>query len=143
MKKPYTIISYCVIIAVTSILVACSGRGSEWKSLRVQATAYNSVISQTDSLPNLAAWGDILEPGMNCIAVSSDLIDMGLGYNTQVKIEGLRGIYVVKDKMNSKYSNKIDIFMGKDIDKAMEWGNKDVTIQYRVKKDVDRKSENR
>ena len=65
-----------------------------WKSLEVDVSAYNSVPSQTDRLPNLAAWGDTLKPGMKCIAVSRDLIGMGLDHDTQVRIHGLEGIYV-------------------------------------------------
>ena len=48
-------------------------------------------------------------------------------------------IYLVKDKMNRRYSNKIDIFMGKDVTKAKKWGNKKLMIQYRVKKAKDKK----
>ncbi len=108
--------------------------GYEWKSIPVKASAYNSVRGQTDGRPNLAAWGDTLVPGMKCIAVSRDLIPLGLKHNTQVKIEGLEGIYLVKDKMNRRYRNKIDIFMGKNIDSAKAWGNKKLTIQYRIEK---------
>lgn len=139
MKKPVALISYLFIVAVSSILGACSENDYEWKSIVVDVSAYNSVISQTDDNPNLAAWGDTLLPGMKCIAISRDLIAMGLDQNTQVKIEGLNGIYLVKDKMNSKYTNKIDIYMGTDIAKAKEWGIKRLTIQYRVKKVVDKK----
>ncbi len=107
----------------------------EWTSLKVTVSAYNSVRSQTDSLHNLAAWGDTLKPGMRCIAVSRDLLTKGLTYNTPVKIEGLEGTYLVKDKMHYRWRNKIDIYMGTDVKSAREWGRKKLTISYPVKSD--------
>ena len=107
-----------------------------WKKLRVTATAYNSFPSQTSKIhPGITAWGDSLYPGMKIIAVSKDLIPLGLEYNTQVKIKGDSSIYLVKDKMHSKWKNRIDIYMGEDKEKALNWGRKKITIHYRVKKD--------
>ena len=94
------------------------------------ATAFTSSRSETDSTPNITAWGDRLKPGMKCIAVSRDLIKLGLKHNTKVKIEGLDGEYIVLDKMNKRWKKKIDIYMGKDRKKALEWGKKKVTIQW-------------
>jgi len=106
-----------------------------WKSREVSVSAYNSTIAQTDGLPTLAAWSDTLVPGMKAVAVSRDLIALGLDHNTQVKIEGFDGIFLVKDKMAKRMKNKIDIYMGDDIEKAREWGTKKLMIQFRVKKD--------
>jgi len=106
-----------------------SGEG-ELRTRRVTATAYNSLPGQTDSRPNEAAWGDTLEPGMKAIAVSSDLLAMGLTRNTHVKIKGLPGTYRVLDRMPSRWSNKIDIYMGKDRRKALEWGRRTVEISW-------------
>lgn len=106
-----------------------------WKSIEVTVSAYNSTLAQTDGQPNLAAWGDTLVPGMKAIAVSRDLIRLGLDHNTQVKIEGLQGIYLVKDKMHQRWRKKIDLYMGTNIKKAKQWGRKTVQIQYRVKKE--------
>lgn len=106
-----------------------------WKSRQVSVSAYNSTIAQTDGLPTLAAWSDTLVPGMKAIAVSRDLIALGLDHNTQVKIEGLHGVFLVKDKMAPRMKNKIDIYMGNDIEQAMEWGTKKLKIQFRVKRD--------
>lgn len=107
-----------------------------WNTIEVTASAYNSVASQTDYHPALAAWGDTLKPGMKCIAVSRDLIDKGLDYNTQVKIEGFEGIYLVKDKMHYRWRNRIDIYMGTDVKRARQWGRKKLSIQYALKKDT-------
>ncbi|MBT8285902.1 MAG: 3D domain-containing protein [Flavobacteriaceae bacterium] len=119
------------------ISLTLNGCGEEkekwtWSSMEVTATAYNSLASQTNALANVAAWGDTLSPGMKCIAVSRDLLKKGLTYNTPVKIEGFEGVYLVKDKMNKRWENRIDIYMGNDVEKAREWGRKKVTIQYGI-----------
>ncbi|RNL69257.1 hypothetical protein ED312_22275 [Sinomicrobium pectinilyticum] len=100
-------------------------------TLEVTAMAYNSVKSQTGTGgPAVTAWGDKLEPGMKSIAVSRDLIKMGLDHNTEVKIEGLDGVYIVKDKMNRRWRKKIDIYMGQDVKAARRWGKRKVTITF-------------
>ena len=104
---------------------------ARWDTLEVKASAYNSVIAQTK--PNdatTAAWGDQLVPGMKAIAVSRDLIALGLTHNTRVKIEGMEGVFLVKDKMHPRWTKKIDIYMGEDIQKALIWGVRTVTIYY-------------
>ncbi|PSW19313.1 hypothetical protein C9I98_13170 [Photobacterium sanctipauli] len=98
------------------------------QTLKVTATAYNSVRAQTNANPTIAAWGDRLKPGMKVIAVSRDLLSMGLKHGSRVKISGLPGEYVVLDKMNKRWSKKIDIYMGKDIQAARNWGRRSVTI---------------
>lgn len=104
-----------------------------WDSLTVTASAYNSLRYQTGpGNPNVTAWGDSIAPGMKIIAVSRDLIRKGLDHNTPVKIEGFEGIYVVKDKMHYRWKNKIDIYMGEDVQRAKKWGRKKVNIQYLV-----------
>ena len=105
-----------------------------WKELSVKASAYNSLRYQTSSNPSIAAWGDSLKPGMKCIAVSRDLIKLGLKHNTPVKIEGLDSIYLVKDKMHRRKKNQIDVYMGIDVQKAKEWGVKRLKIYYGVLK---------
>lgn len=104
-----------------------------WKSVEVTASAYNSVSYQTSNQPNIGAWGDTLKPGMKCIAVSRDLLSMGIDHDTKVKITGLDGIYLVKDKMNLRWKRKIDIYMGENIKKAKNWGAKKVTMQYALR----------
>ena len=106
-----------------------------WKELTVKVTAYNSLAYQTSPNPDIAAWGDSLKPGMKCIAVSRDLLRLGLKHNTPIKIEGFDSIYLVNDKMHRRKRNQIDIYMGKDVKKAKEWGVKRLKIQYGVLKD--------
>jgi len=101
------------------------------KRLKVTATAYTSHVGQTDSTPNIAAWGDRLKPGMKAIAVSRDLLNVyGLKHKQKVRIKGLKGEYVVLDKMNKRWSKKIDIYMGKDKRKAFQWGRRKVEIYW-------------
>jgi len=103
-----------------------------WKPLKVTATAYNSLSYQTNNNPHITAFGDSLKPGLKYIAVSRDLLALGLTHNTPVKIEGLEGVYLVKDKMHYRWKNKIDIYMGTDVKAAKLWGRKKVNIKYGV-----------
>ncbi|GAA4936869.1 3D domain-containing protein [Algibacter agarivorans] len=106
--------------------------GYIWDSIDVTASAYNSLAYQTDSDPNITAFGDSLKPGFKYIAVSRDLLRLGLKHNIPVKIEGLEGIYFVKDKMHSRWTKRIDIYMGIDVKAAKQWGRKRVCIDYGI-----------
>jgi 3D (Asp-Asp-Asp) domain-containing protein len=111
-------------------LVACTAE-SDVQSMEVTATAYTMRESETKKgNVGLTAWGDQLEPGMQTIAVSRDLIGLGLDHETPVRIEGLDGTFVVRDKMNRRWEEKIDIFMGTDVEQAREWGKREVTIYW-------------
>ena len=113
----------------TLVLLPSAALAGE-RTLVVAASAYNSVVRQTNDQPRLTAWGDRLVPGMRAIAVSRDLIKMGLGHGVVVRIDGLSGEYVVRDKMAARWKKKIDIYMGDDVQAAKEWGNRKVTIHW-------------
>lgn len=115
--------------AAVVALVGC-GPSGERVELRVTATAYNSLPGQTWGDHTEAAWGDRLEPGMRAIAVSRDLIPLGLGQGVKVRIEGLSGEYVVMDKMAARFKKRIDIYMGDDFKAARKWGRKKVRIWF-------------
>ena len=101
------------------------------RKLRVVATAYTSHRSQTDSTPFLAAWNNRIRPGMKIIAVSPDLIrKYGITNGVRVKIGGLPGTYVVRDKMNPRLHNHIDIYMGTDRRRALRWGRRRVVLYW-------------
>ncbi len=86
------------------------------QELQVTATAYNSVSAQTDTKPNLGAWGDEILPGMPVLAVSEDLVELGLERaHEDVRVEGFEEEFVVLDKMHRRWSKKIDIYMGTDV----------------------------
>jgi 3D (Asp-Asp-Asp) domain-containing protein len=111
----------------------------DWIPLEVTATAYNSTPAQTSyEHPKITAWGDSITPGVKWIAVSRDLMRKGLRHNTMVKIDTFKGIYLVKDKMNKRWTNRIDIYMDEDIKKAREWGRRKVQIKYAVKRDTEK-----
>jgi 3D (Asp-Asp-Asp) domain-containing protein len=101
------------------------------RKLRVLATAYTSHRRETDKTPFLAAWNNRLRPGTKSIAVSRDLIEKyGIRNKQRVKISGLSGYYIVKDKMNRRFKKKIDIYMGLNRRKALKWGRRRVTIYW-------------
>ncbi len=120
----------CAAAALLLVLTACASGATQTRV--VMASAYNSVPEQTDHEPWIAAWGDRLEPGMKAIAVSRDLLDVGLTRGTRVRIEGLPGEYVVLDKMASRWRNKIDIYMAEDVRAARRWGLREVRIEWRA-----------
>jgi len=101
------------------------------RRLEVTATAYNSLPSQTANDPALTAWGDRLEPGMRALAVSRDLIGMGLDHETQVCIEGMPGLWTVRDKMARRWKRKVDLYLGTDQEAALEFGKRRLVIRWR------------
>ena len=104
--------------------------GAASQTITVTATAYTSHRDQTIGDPHLAAWGDTIKPGMKCIAVSRDLIRMGLTRDTPVRIRGLPGTYVVKDKLHRRWTKRIDIYLGMDVQAARQWGKRKVVIEW-------------
>ena len=128
---------FCLILVG---LTSCSrfyndSDDKDWDTLCVTATAYNSRAYQTDGNPSITAWGDTLKPGMNVIAISRDLMDLGIDHNSQVKIEGFDSVFVVKDKMHYRWRHRIDIYMGNDVQKAREFGRKKLNLAYIFNKD--------
>jgi len=123
------IVLYFISLTIVMSLTGCES-DQNITAMEVTATAYTSSPGETDSTPFLAAWGDTLEPGMKAIAVSRDLLKLGLSHNKKVKIEGLEGSYIILDKMNKRWKKKIDIYMGTDVEKARKWGKKKVTIYW-------------
>lgn len=100
--------------------------------LLVTATAFNSLPKQGQGNPNVGAWGDRITPGVNAVAVSEDLVSLGLTRGTRVRIEGMKNEYVVLDKMPARWKKRIDIYMGNDVKAARAWGKRDVNIYWTV-----------
>jgi len=101
------------------------------RKIRVVATAYTSHVGQTDKTPFLAAWNNRIRPGMKIIAVSPDLIRRyGLTNGVKVRLLGLPGYYVVRDKMNKRLRNHIDIYMGVNKRRALRWGRKRIVLYW-------------
>jgi len=117
---------------VVAALGACAcGTDSTERSMVVSVSAYNSVASQTNSEPTVTAWGDKLKPGMKAVAISPDLLDEGLSHGSKLRIEGLKGTYVVLDKTNSRFTKRVDVYMGLDVEAAKEFGVKQLRISWR------------
>ena len=89
----------------------------------------NATVAQTDRNQWTAAWGDKLRPGMRAVAVSRDLLALGLERGTRVEIDGLSGEYVVMDKMHRRWTRRVDLFMGKDVQRALDWGKRRMRIR--------------
>ena len=70
---------------------------------------------------------------MNAIAISRDLIDLGLDHNDEIRIQGFDSVFLIKDKMHYRWKKRVDIYMGKDIVKARNFGRKKLEIYYRKK----------
>lgn len=125
--------SHYIFILSISVISASLNAGDTpvERSMEVTATAYTMREAETKKGHiGLAAWGDQLVSGMKVIAVSRDLIPQGLTNKTKVSIDGLPGTYVVRDKMNRRWNKKIDIFMGKDVKAARQWGKRKFVIRW-------------
>ena len=89
------------------------------QSFDVTVTTYNPTRNQTDSTPNETADGTIIKPWKateyRYVALSRDLIARWGGpfeYGDYIVIEGTDGwdgVYQVRDTMNPKWTNRVDI----------------------------------
>jgi len=97
--KKYILIGLFILI----ISMGCTPRGS-LLSGKATATAYNSLWWQTDGSPWITASGTRCRYGV----VASNF----LAFGTKLKIDGFGDqIFVVEDRMNRRYTNRIDIWM--------------------------------
>lgn len=115
-------------VALVFVVLVCSSCARDEMTMEVEGTAYNALPGQTQGDPEIGAWGDKLDINIPSIAVSRDLIGIGLVHNAKVRIEGFPEYYLVRDKLNKRFTKRIDIFMGSDRDAAIEFGKKTVRI---------------
>ena len=116
------------VVLTTPAALAAGKPG--WQSMEVTATSFTLAEEETKKgNVGLTAFGDLLKPTSKAIAVSRDLLRKGLTHGTQIRIEGLPDIYTVRDKMHSRWRDKIDILFAKR-QRALNWGRQTVTIQY-------------
>ena len=88
-------------------------------SYKVTVTTYNPTREQCDNTPNITADGTTIKPwratDYRFVALSRDLISRWGGpfeYGDYIVIEGTGkwdGIYQVRDTMNPKWTNRVDI----------------------------------
>lgn len=122
------------LLIILLICFACTPEKRPQKCLNVKASAYNSVPYQTrpGTAGNITAWGDTLNDSIPSIAISRDLLDSGLTHGTLVTIEGYDEKFVVNDKMNRRYTNKVDLHLGRDVKAAREFGVKKLQICWEL-----------
>ena len=92
------------------------------RELVVSITAYSSTPDQTDDTPFITARGTYVRDGI----IAANFLPFG----TKIKIPELFGdkIFIVEDRMNSRYWHKIDIWFPERHD-ALEFGIKTAKIQ--------------
>ena len=96
------------------------------KTMYVYATAYNSLENQTDSSPCVTANGYNL-----CESDIEDTIAANfLPFGTKIRIPDYFGdrVFVVRDRMNVRYENRIDVWMKEYID-ARKFGKRYLKIE--------------
>jgi 3D (Asp-Asp-Asp) domain-containing protein len=118
----------CILLFFLALV--CSSCARDEMTMEVVGTAYNALPGQTQGDPEIGAWGDKLDVNIPSIAVSRDLIELGLVHNAKVRVDGFSGYYLVRDKLNKRFTKQIDIFMGLDRDAAIEFGKKTVRIYW-------------
>tara|TARA_R100001460_G_scaffold40385_2_gene75469 strand:- start:4 stop:351 length:348 start_codon:yes stop_codon:yes gene_type:complete len=104
----------------------------------VTATVYNAVPNQTDSTPLITASNkhiDADNPGKHrWLAVSRDLEAYGFVFGAEVCVENagsMNGIWTVEDRMNKRFTNKIDFLVDNNIVLG-KWNNVKITLnKYR------------
>ena len=102
----------------------CDNQYTNKISYKVTVTTYNPTRGQTDSTPNELADGTKIKPwratDYRYVALSRDLLDRWGGpfnYGDYIVIEGAGdrdGVYQVRDTMNPKWTNRVDILTTND-----------------------------
>ena len=102
----------------------------------VTATIYHADPRQTDSTPFITASGAHIEeccPGDHrWIAVSRDLEDLGFVFGAKVLVEGaeeMDGVWTVQDRMNKRWTNRIDFLVDTDV-RGGKWDSVKIEIIY-------------
>ena len=103
-------------------------------SILVTATIYHADPAQTDADYLTTASNKTINEadpqGHRWIAVSRDLEQHGFVFGTKVLVEGagqLDGIWTVEDRMNKRWTKRIDFLVNKDV-KGGKWNNVKITI---------------
>jgi len=89
--------------------------------LVAEVSAYTSSEDETDTSPFLTADGTNLKKVYECTVATNDH-----DFGTKLAIEDV-GVCTVHDRMNSRYTNSIDIYMGNDKQRAIEFGRRELS----------------
>jgi 3D (Asp-Asp-Asp) domain-containing protein len=92
------------------------------KTMTVTATAYSSSVDETDDTPFITAKGTYVRDGI----VAANFLPFG----TAIKIPAIYGdkIFVVEDRMNKRFSDRIDLWFPSK-QEAYQFGVKKVVIE--------------
>ena len=92
------------------------------KTYLVPSTGYSSTKDQTDESPFITAMGTNVRDGV----VAANFLPLG----TVIKIPEIFGdkVFVVEDRMNSRYTFKMDLWFPTR-EAAMEWGLRKIKIE--------------
>lgn len=103
-------------------------------SILVTATIYHADPAQTDAdyltTASNKTINEVDPQGHRWIAVSRDLEQHGFVFGTKVLVEGagqLDGIWTVEDRMNKRWTKRIDFLVNKDV-KGGKWNKVKITI---------------
>lgn len=113
-------------LVANAIASVSSPKGGISKTIRkfymVEVSAYNSEVGQTDDSPFITAKGTHVRDGI----VATNMFPFG----TAIKIPALYGdkIFVVEDRMNTRYQNNVDVWMESKAD-ARKLGRRLVQIE--------------
>ncbi len=99
-----------------------SGLRNPTYTMRVVASAYNSLPEQTDDTPFITANGTYVHDGV----IAANFLPMG----TLLKIPDYYGdqVFIVADRMNKRYDQRIDIWM-EGVHEARQFGVRTVAIE--------------
>ncbi|MDO8495833.1 MAG: hypothetical protein Q7S43_00035 [bacterium] len=94
----------------------------------VRATGYSSTPDQTDDTPFITASGAYVRDGI--VAANFSIDGRRVPFGTLVRIPEIYGekVFVVEDRMNSRYTNNLDIWFP-ERNLAKEFGSKRVVIE--------------
>ena len=88
---------------------------------KVTLTIYKPTAIETDSTPNVTASGfkiDTINPDKHrIVAISRDLKKKGWGFGKKIRIRKggkYNGVYTIKDVMNKRHKNRVDVLVGSD-----------------------------
>ena len=97
-------------------------------TLRVQASAYSSEPWQTDDSPFITASNTHVRDGI--VAANFYINGQRVAFGTLLRIPEIFGnkIFIVEDRMNSRYTNNLDIWFA-DTELARQFGRKTITIE--------------
>ena len=110
--------------------------------VKVLATGYSSSIAETDSTPFITAANTPSRPGV--LAVSQNLLreytpGAPFSFGDRVKVYGV-GDFIVEDSMNSRWTNRIDIWFATR-DNAVRFGLREVVLSGTLEAGVDIREE--